>query len=274
MIAGRVVAAGALLAALVAYDLVVGRLPDLTLWWDVALAAFVLIPATFALVWLALPLRRSRGVAGVGLALVVLAAAATAAELDVVANFAKLAGVSAIGFWFLTLFERASWVVLVATIIPLVDALSVWRGPTNYIVREEPRVFDVLSFAFPVPDEGAFHLGLPDILFFALFLAAAVRWSLRPGLTWLAMAASFGVTMALALGLDPFGIGGLPALPLLCLAFLLPNADLLWLRIRSGDEQEDRDEHHDEDEHEQAERDRPGYPAEGTLETRDAGRRP
>ena len=36
------------------------RLPDLPLWWDVALVAVVLIPAMFALVWLALPLREWR----------------------------------------------------------------------------------------------------------------------------------------------------------------------------------------------------------------------
>ena len=58
----------ALLAALAVYDAVASRLPDLTLWWDVALVAFVLIPATFALVWFALPLREWRWVAQAGAA--------------------------------------------------------------------------------------------------------------------------------------------------------------------------------------------------------------
>jgi hypothetical protein len=39
--------------------------------------------------------------------------------------------------------------------------------------------------------------------------------------------------MALAIWLDPFGLGGLPALPLLSIAFLAANVDLLWSRIRS-----------------------------------------
>ena len=43
------------------------------------------------------------------------------------------------------------------------------------------------------------------------------------------MAASFGVTIALAVWLD---LGGLPALPLLSLAFLGANADLLWRQVR------------------------------------------
>jgi len=48
-------------------------------------------------------------------------------------------------------------------------------------------------------------------------------------LTWLLMTASFGVTIVLAVWLD---LGGLPALPLLSLAFLAANGDLLWRRVR------------------------------------------
>jgi hypothetical protein len=46
------------------------------------------------------------------------------------------------------------------------------------------------------------------------------------------MTASFGVTMAVAVWVDPFDIGGLPALPLLSVAFLTANADLLWRELR------------------------------------------
>ena len=88
------------------------------------------------------------------------------------------------------------------------------------------------SFTFPVPGEGAFQLGLPDLLFFAIFLAAAARWRLRVLRTWALLVLSFGTTMALAIYADPFGIGGLPALPLLCLAFLGGNADILWRTLR------------------------------------------
>jgi hypothetical protein len=78
--------------------------------------------------------------------------------------------------------------------------------------------------------EGSFaRLGPPDILFFGLFLAAAARFRLRIGWTWVAMAASFGTTLALAVWLD---LSGLPALPLLSLGFLIPNADLIWRELR------------------------------------------
>jgi hypothetical protein len=225
--------AAAILGGLALYFLVVDSLPDQPLWADVLLTAVVLIPATFALPMLALPLRHRRGLAAVGVALAILVVACELAHLDVIANFAKLAAATAFGFWFLELFERLSWVVLVACVIPLVDGFSVWRGPTREIVADQPEVFDALSFAFPVPDSGSFNLGLPDLLFFAVFLGAAARWALRLGWTWLALTASFGITMALAVWVDPFDLGGLPALPLLSLAFLAANADLLWRDLRS-----------------------------------------
>jgi hypothetical protein len=147
-------------------------------------------------------------------------------------NIVKLFAVTLIGFWFLGYFETAAWVVLVAFIIPWVDAYSVWKGPTKVIVTHHAQVFTTLSYAFPIPGEDtAANLGLPDLLFFALFLAASVRFALRPRLTWFALTASFGATIAIAVALE---LGGLPALPLLSLGFLAPNADLLWTRIRQG----------------------------------------
>ncbi|MGB2875410.1 MAG: hypothetical protein WBB76_08055 [Gaiellaceae bacterium] len=203
-----------------------------SLWWDVAFLALVLIPAVFGLVFFALPLWRTPTLqlllAGLGFAALAVVLQATGAV--VLAGFAKLAATTAIAWVFLRFFEDASWVVLVAFIVPWVDAYSVWRGPTHHIVTHRRHVFTTLSFAFPVPGENSSaNLGLPDLLFFALFLGAAARFRLRVVWTWLALLASFGGTMALATAFD---VGGLPALPLLCIGFLLPNADILWRTVR------------------------------------------
>ena len=230
----RVAGGAAILAALLVYYSVVEWLPEVPRWADVALTALVLVPAAFVLVLLALPLRERRGLLAVGLALGLLAAVAHVADLDLLANFSKLGAATLVSFWFLGLFERLSWVVLVAAIIPFVDALSVWRGPTRHIVSERPEVFGVLSFSFPLPDRGVFQLGLTDLLFFALFLAAAARWELRVGWTWVALVASLGVTIALTVWVDPFGLGGLPALPGIALGFLAANADLLAAEMRGA----------------------------------------
>jgi hypothetical protein len=207
------------------------RLWNATTWWDVAFLSFVLIPACFALVWLVLPLRTWRWLWVAALCFGVLALVCHLAGWNTPENFCKLFGVTAIGFWFLGLFESLSWVVLVAVIIPFVDAYSVFapHGPTNVIVNEHRHVFTTFSFAFPIPGETfAANLGLPDLLFFALFLAASARFDLRPALTWLLMTLSFGATLAIASAWR----GGLPALPLLALGFLLANADLIWERLR------------------------------------------
>jgi len=228
---GRTAAALALGVGLGAYYVWSESLPDVSTWGDVAVLGLVVIPAVFALVYLALPLRRARHLllwgAGVGL----LAAALEVLDFDVLANFAKLAAVTLLAFWFLSYFETVAWVTVVALIIPWVDAISVWRGPTKHIVTKQPELFTTFSFAFPVPGEAnTAQLGLPDLMFFALFLGAADRWGLRTKLTWAAMALSFGTTLALTVAFD---IGGLPALPLLALGFLMPNADILWRRLRA-----------------------------------------
>jgi len=228
----RWVAFGAVLGWLAAYHAVHESLPNVGLWWDVAMVALVLMPLTFALVYLVLPFRTARGLPLVAVALAVLAVALQLAGLDSGADFAKLFAVSFLAWWFLTVFEEVSWVVIVACVIPWVDAYSVWRGPTKHIVEHERGLFDNLSIAFPTMGQTtASHLGLPDVLFFALFLAAAVRFGLRVGWTWLGMALSFGVTVACAVW---WNLDGLPALPALSFGFLVPNADLLWRALRSG----------------------------------------
>ena len=191
----------------------------------------LVIPAVFALVYFALPLRRAPHLLLWGVVVALLATALQILDLDVLANFAKLAAVTLLAFWFLSYFETVAWVVLVALIITWVDAISVWRGPTKHIFTKQPELFTTFSFAFPVPGkENTAQLGLPDLMFFALFLGASERWGLRTKLTWAAMALSFGTTLALTVAFD---IGGLPALPLLALGFLMPNADIIWRRLRA-----------------------------------------
>jgi hypothetical protein len=234
---GRTAALLTLAALLGAYYAAAESLPSFSLWWDIAIISLLVIPAVFGLVYLALPLRTAPRLLPTGIAVALLAAVLQLVDLDVLANFAKLAAVTLLAWWFLSFFETTAWVTLVALVIPWVDAISVWRGPTKHIVTHQRELFTTFSFAFPVPGEAdTAQLGLPDLLFFALFLGAADRWGLRTRLTWLAMTLSFGATLALTVELPRLldrEITGLPALPLLALGFLAPNADLLWRKLRS-----------------------------------------
>ena len=120
--------------------------------------------------------------------------------------------------------------VIVALIIPWVDAYSVFRGPTGEIVEKHPHVFTNLSFGFPLPGHQTARLGLArPALLRACSSPPPRAYRLRPGWTWLGMVSALGATIALAAWTD---IAGLPALPALSLGFLLPNADLIWARLR------------------------------------------
>lgn len=227
---GRTAALLGLLAALLVYYETSTSLWHWGIWGDVAWISCVLIPAVFALVLIALPLRESRALLWLAPTAVVTAVVLTWIANDVWSNFARLAAATLVGWVFLLVFESVSWVALVAAIIPFVDSLSVWRGPTKTITTKHPKVFDVLSFAFPVPGEhSAGELGMPDVLFFALFLAASARFHLRVFWTFVGMVAGLGLTFAAT---TEFQTLGLPALPGIALGFLVPNADLLWRAIR------------------------------------------
>ena len=229
----RALALVGLTAALVAYTIGSDQLWDAGLWPDVLFLSFVVIPAIFLVIWLALPVAFERGLLYSGLGLVVLAVLLRLAGLDALFNFAKLFALIVLGFWFLSLFETVVWAVLVAAIIPWVDIWSVYAsyGPTKHLLKQ-PGLFEEVSieFALPGQEQGA-GIGPPDILFFALFLAAAARFGLRVAWTWIGMTACLSLTLILTIATD---VNGLPALPAICIGFLLPNADLLWRELRSA----------------------------------------
>jgi hypothetical protein len=198
--------------------------------WNVALVSAVVLPGTLLLALLALPLWR-RG-SWLWLAVAVLALLAllfTVTHHGLEANFAKLFAALFAGWAFLSLFEALSWVVIIAVVIPFVDIISVWRGPTHAITQKHFHVYLDVAIAFLVPGGGAAYLGPPDVLFYALFLGAAARWGLRVGWTWIATTFMYGLTVVIANVAD---VGGLPALPFLSFGFLVANADLLWRRLR------------------------------------------
>ena len=76
-------------------------------------------------------------------------------------------------------------------------------------------------------DEAYSGLGISDVIFFALYLArrgaSGCAWA---GAPW-RWSASFLATIAVAMYWT-----ALPALPLLSVAFLAVNADLLWRTVR------------------------------------------
>jgi hypothetical protein len=225
----RVGAFVVLTAAVVTWDAVAPHVGALSLWPTVAIIAGAVMPATLGLILLALPLWSRRWIIVAGAAFGIAAVVSWELDSHLASNFAKLGGYTCAGWAFLWLFEELSWVLIVALIIPFVDAISVAAGPTKAIVNHHFEVYSAVAVAFLAPGGLAADLGPPDILFFALFLAATVRWRLRPWWTWIAMTAMYSLTLVIANVSD---VNGLPALPFLSFGFLLANADLLWRRFR------------------------------------------
>jgi hypothetical protein len=218
-----------LAVAVVAWAAVAPHIAAVSLWPTVAIISAAVMPATLGLIYLALPLWPRHWILPVGVALGIAAFVSWKLDSHLVSNFAKLGAYTCFGWAFLWLFEELSWVLIVALIIPFVDAVSVAAGPTKAIVNHHFEVYSAVAVAFLAPGGLAADLGPPDIAFYALFLAGAARWGLRTGWTWIAMTSMYSLTLVIA---NTANLNGLPALPFLSFGFLVANGDLLWRRFR------------------------------------------
>jgi hypothetical protein len=191
------------------------------------------MPGTLLLLLVALPLAQRRwSVLLLGaLVLALVALGCSAAGWTLAENFAKLWAAVFAGWAFLYLFYEVSLVVLIAAIIPVADAISVFTpgAPTNEIVKHHRRVYDHVAVSFYGPGGVNLQFGPPDVLFYALFLGAATRFRLRVGWTWLTLTAFCAAALPIAVETHQ---DGLPLLPFLSAGFLVANADLLWQRLR------------------------------------------
>jgi hypothetical protein len=224
----RAAALAGLLVALAAYGALAAELPELPSRADLAVIALLVLPASLGVAWLALPLAQMRALplAGGAVSLGVVWVGLELLGADSTANVAKLLCFVLVGLWFCSFFEEAWWVGLVALLVPWVDIWSVAVGPTRYVVNEKPGCFEEISVGFALPGEpSSANLGPPDVIFFSLFLATALLYRLRPGWTWLAMTGLLAVTLVIVWEWD---VAGLPALPAVCLGFLVANGDRLW----------------------------------------------
>lgn len=224
----------------VAFALASAALPSMAWRADVLVSMAVGVALLAVMVSGLLPLRgHGRAlavVAGAGLAL---ALVGSLADLVVVADLGKIAFASAAGFWLgftlATLTDDVRVMVGLAAAVAVLDTASVFVsvGPTRLLLTQARSAIPYFVVAFPTSGY-ALHdyysaLGTSDVIFFALYLAAAVAFGLRVRVTIVAMTVSFLATVALALWTQ-----ALPALPLLSVAFLAANADLIRRRWRSA----------------------------------------
>ncbi len=178
-----------------------------------------------ALAWLVVPLGSSAGVVALGDALPELAAAALVTSSLLFAG--TLLG-SVVG----GAVEHAGHLVIVAVVSALVDVFSVLHpsGPTAQIVRIEAAV-SVLALPWPMLGTARVEpiLGIGDVTFAAIYLAAARRHALSRRRTLLALACGLAVTLVVVVVAER----GVPALPFLGAAFVLAHPEAR--RVPPGD---------------------------------------
>ena len=146
--------------------------------------------------------------------------------------FAVLAGTAMV-----RAMERPWWLLPVALCVPLADMWSVFssKGVTNAVVAraaKEPRWIDWPTIATPIAgfDYDAFgRLGIVDVFFLTIFLGAAVRWSLGERRLAIALPLSFVGTIVVV---NEWISTAVPALPLLCIVFVVLAWPGLWRDLR------------------------------------------
>jgi hypothetical protein len=148
--------------------------------------------------------------------------------------FAALAGAA-----FVSTLERPWWLLPIALLVPVADAWSVFssRGVTHAVVHkavERPEWILWPTIATPIaglPYASFGRLGIVDVLFAALFLGAATRWGWPVWRGVVVLGLALLATSVLVLE----GIGGIaiPALPMICVAFLVAYLPSLVRDLRA-----------------------------------------
>lgn len=221
--------------ALVAYLLLARHLPRTSLRPSLLISLVVCLAFISLLCVGLLPLRtighRLLIVAAVGAAL---GGLFTALGWVALADPAKVLLAAALGFWLAEQITSPAIVAGIAVLAAVADIVSVAIGPTKALLEHAPGAVGYFTLAFPWPGrdpaDAYTALGVSDIIFFCLYLCAARRFHLRTGATVVGMVLS--VVVSVVIGLR---VSAVPALPLLGVAFVGVNADLLlrpWRRRR------------------------------------------
>jgi len=219
-------------AALLLWGYLSRYLPAPPVKLDIMLSSAIVLALLGVLVWGMLPLRAlGRRLPLITVVALPLAMLFVSLHLVPLANVAKIVAAGALGIWIAEELEQLSWIVIVAGVSAVVDIVSVAVGPTKALLGKGPVVVGYFTVAVTwlgySYDEAYTGLGISDVIFFALYLGAARRFGLRVGWSVVAMVGSFLATIAAAMYWT-----ALPALPLLSVAFLAVNGDLLWRRLR------------------------------------------
>ena len=130
---------------------------------------------------------------------------------------------AAVGLLFAHWLSAPAVAIAVPVFVAAIDVWSVATGPTSKLLENDPKSADPLSFDLPAwGDEGtAGQLGVSDAVFLSMFAAWAMHFGFRRAATIIGLALGLIASLVLSIVLDR----AIPALPLIAVGYLLPNAD-------------------------------------------------
>jgi len=160
------------------------------------------------------------------------------ADVEIASDIAKIAFGAVAGMSFVRAIERPWWFLPICVCVPLADAWSVFssQGVTRAVVNkaaDNRNWLDWPTIATPIgglPYEFFGRIGIVDIIFLTLFLGAADRFGLGVRRGLIALPLAFVATNVIAF---EGWVDAVPALPLLCLAFLGAYGAALWRDLRA-----------------------------------------
>ena len=156
--------------------------------------------------------------------------ALNAAGVGAGANVAEAMLAAAVGLLFAHWLSTPAVAVAIPVFVGAIDVWSVASGPTSRLLESGPRSADALSFDLPAwgGAGSAGHLGVSDAVFLAMFAAWAMHYGFRRAATITGLILGLIASLALSLAFDR----AIPALPLLAVAYLLPNIDRVGALLR------------------------------------------
>ena len=142
------------------------------------------------------------------------------------ANLFRILAAASVGISLARRVRSVGVMLLIVAAATASDLFSVFAGPTKTLVEEDSPVLYLLLLIFPTFGSTlGFGLGVSDFIFLSLFAAASRFLNLRylATLICICLATLLAVTAGLLFERP------LPALPFIVIAFLLANADLIFL---------------------------------------------
>ena len=151
--------------------------------------------------------------------------------LEIATTF-KIVAAASFGLFLARYVPNPPLAYLLAAVVLIIDIASVAAGPTKELIEHHPQATSYLSLLIPQwgTKAGGIEVGVSDVAFMAGFMSFVWRFGLRVRSTAVLLVASLAGSLAMSV----FAARAVPALPLLSIALIAPNIDIITRQLCAG----------------------------------------